>query len=442
MKKILGIMVMMAATAAVTAAGGPIDFPASTEPRVEAAKCLTPVGFYASRGNHEAFLRVSKGDVVYSRDLLVALPGFKVELEPASKNVGVLLWGNLPELSSSPVLECAAVLHDTRAYDLDMTLLRGRVVLTNNRKDGAARIWLRTEDNAVELTLSGPGAQVAIEIYGRWPAGVPFKKGRREGEAPVRLWEAFVLKGELSIKAGRTTWAMTAPPGRAYMHGDNVHGPAAEGPQPVRAVPDWADPRAVPDAPAKLMAEVVATYRDRLKATEADVVARGVFALAAKEKSRVRAGMLRRLLIAAMAALDDVEGVAEQLGTSPHDEVRKTAVIALRHWIGARAGRDEKLYEVLVSLLHYTKNEADAILQMLHSPFNREQPETYETLIAFLRHRKQAVRELAHWHLVRLAPAGRDIPFDAAADAAARDKAAAEWRKLIPEGKVPSDEKK
>jgi hypothetical protein len=51
------------------------------------------------------------------------------------------------------------------------------------------------------------------------------------------------------------------------------------------------------------------------------------------------------------------------------------------------------------------------------------------------------VRELAHWHLVRLAPIGRDIVFDASASAAVRDKAAKAWKKLIPSGELPKEPK-
>ena len=52
------------------------------------------------------------------------------------------------------------------------------------------------------------------------------------------------------------------------------------------------------------------------------------------------------------------------------------------------------------------------------------------------------VRELAHWHLDRLAPAGQKIAYDAAADEAARHKAAEQWRALIPPGQLPPPPKK
>ena len=63
------------------------------------------------------------------------------------------------------------MLHDSKAFDLDFSLVRGRVVLTNTKKKGEAKVWMRTADAGVQLTLPDPGDSVALQIYGRWPAG-------------------------------------------------------------------------------------------------------------------------------------------------------------------------------------------------------------------------------------------------------------------------------
>lgn len=435
MKHAAGLLTVLFLVGAALAVG-PIDVPRSSEPRVPAGTALTPVGFLSSQGVGMPYTRVNRADAVHTRDILVALPGFKVVVEPRSRAVELMLWGNLPELSSSPVLESAVVLHDSSVYDLDLTLLRGRIVLTNTKKSGSAKVWLRTEDTGVEFDLNEPGAQIALEMYGRWPAYIPFYRHRKAGDDPTRLWEVFVLKGDVTIKGGKTTWAMSAPPGRAYFHGDNINGPDAEGPRSVKAVPDWADPTAKPGVAAVLMAKVIAEYAGKLKGEDPGEAARHFFELSMKDKVAERGSMLRRVAVTTLAALDHVEAVIAMLGESPNPEVRSAAVIALRHWIGARGGRDDKLYDVLVDRMGYTKNEAEAIMQMLHSPFDPTQVETFETLIAYLKHRKQAVRELAHWHLTRLAPKGRDIPYDAAGPAEERAKAADAWRKLdLPEKK-------
>jgi uncharacterized protein (TIGR03000 family) len=413
----------------------PIDAPRSVEPRVPAAKNLSFPGLLSSKGTGQPFGRVELNDTLYSRDVLVAIPGLKVNIEPTSKAVSLTLWGHLPGLSDSPVLESSVILHDSRAYDLDFTLVRGRVVLTNMKKDGAAKVWLRADTGGVDLGLPEPGDSVAIELYGRWPAGVPFSL--KPTSAPVRVWEVYCLKGRLEIKAGQTEWGMAAPPGPAYFHGNSVDGPSPGGPQRRATLPDWASPNAKPSPLAKKIRLVLATYVGKLNTTDPDELAAGLLVLAENDKDPERAATLRQMVISALAAGDEVGKVAQILNTSKHEDARQAAVVSLRHWIGAREGRDEKLYEILQSQLGFSKNEAVTVMDLLHSPFAADQPETYETLIAYLKHRRQAVRELAAWHLYRLAPAGHKIAFDASASAAEREKAADEWKKLIPAGELP-----
>lgn len=416
---------------------GPIDVPKSSEPRVPVAKSQSGPGFLSSTGAFEPFERIKPDAKLYSRDLLLALPGFQADLVPLSGAVKMTLYGNLPELSNSNVLESAVILHDTSSFDLDFTLLRGRVVLTNTKKKGEATVWLRTESAGVQFILNEPGDQVALELYGRWPTGKPFSMKRSDENVPIVLWDVFVLKGKVDIKAGKNEWHMSAA-GRNYFHGDNVNGPAEGGPKPVGELPAWADLTAPRSAVLKRVKSVIDQYRQTTETKEYTEVPAFLLAAAGKDEDKERAALTRRLVVFGLAALDNIEAVAELLGTSKNEEIRKTAIIALRHWIGARAGRDEKLYQTLVAM-GYNKNEAEAVLQLLHTPFQPDQPETYETLIAYLKHRKQTVRELAHWHLVRLAPIGRDIAYDAAADAEVRDKAAGEWKKRIPSGELPKE---
>jgi hypothetical protein len=418
---------------------GPLDLPQSSEPRVAAGTLKSGLGFWVSQGVGEPFKRTTANATLYSRDLLLALPGSQAVIVPNSKNVNLMLYGNLPELSDSPVLDSAVILHDTSAYDLDFTLLRGRVVLSNEKKEGEAKVWLRTERAGVQLTLHEPGDRVAIEIYGRWAPGVPFTLKGGPRHQPLTLWNVYVLKGKLDIKAGKNEFRMAEPPGRAHFHGDSVSGPDEEGPQPLKEAPPWADAKALNSPVIKMGQEVGRTYRKIIDETPQNEQVATLLAAAEKDENKDRALMLRRMLVFALAAMDDVDDVAKLLNESKLPEVRKTAVIALRHWIGGRPGRDEKLYDALMNDVRFTRGEAETLMQLLHSPFDPEQAETYETLIAYLSHRRQAVRELAYWHLVRLAPAGRKIPFDASAPAAERSKSVAAWEKLIPPGTIPAE---
>ncbi len=82
------------------------------------------------------------------------------------------------------------------------------------------------------------------------------------------------------------------------------------------------------------------------------------------------------------------------------------------------------------------------MLQLLHSPFLAEEPDSYEILIAYMRHEKLAVRELAWWHLSRLVPEDLRVPYDPASPDAERAKAQAAWKARIPSGTIPTRPKK
>ena len=129
--------------------------------------------------------------------------------------------------------------------------------------------------------------------------------------------------------------------------------------------------------------------------------------------------------------------MAEALADPGSADVRDAAVLALRTWIGDAAGRDQQLYHLLQDRVGYTDRQADAVLDLLHSPFDADNPATYEALIHLLQHPKLAVRQLAAWHLYRLAPAGRDIPYDPAESEAVREKAVKAWLQLAPSGQLP-----
>src|SRR5262249_53961514 len=127
-----------------------------------------------------------------------------------------------------------------------------------------------------------------------------------------------------------------------------------------------------------------------------------------------------------------------------HAEVREATVEALRAWVGRGPGQDQALYEFLQKEKKFTKAQAEIAVQLLHNydEADRERPETYELLIGYLRSERPAVRELAAWHLYRMAPAGKDIPFDPGASREELDKAYKAWKKLVPTGQLPPKPKK
>jgi hypothetical protein len=111
--------------------------------------------------------------------------------------------------------------------------------------------------------------------------------------------------------------------------------------------------------------------------------------------------------------------------------------------LGSAPGNDQKFFRFLVEQKKMPAGHAEIIADLLHSPGkeDRARPELYETLIEYLRHERLGIRELAKWHLYRLVPAGRNIQYDPAGSEAEREGAYKQWKKLIPDGKLPQEAK-
>jgi hypothetical protein len=421
------------ALAALTFAAEPVPRPAGQEPRAAVGKCTSADGtLLASPRPGQGYHAVPNGEAVYSRDLLLALPGMRAGL--TAHGVRLELWGNLPEISASPVLESAVLLHDSRTFDLDFTLGRGRVVVTNRKEKGPARVWVRLPGESWQLSLAEPGASVALESFGRWPRGVPFSRERRPGEGPTQVVELTVLKGDVGLKLEDQQVGLSAPPGPASYRWDSVAG--AEGPERRDRLPAWTGRVGEPSPAERARAELAPAVAAKLKERGADVVLRDVLAESAREKDKIKAAVERSFAVFGLGAVDEVGRVAEALADPEHADVRDTAVLALRHWIGVGPGRDQRLWQLLVERDGYRPAQADAVLHLLHSPFAPELPETYETLIAYLQHAKLAVRELAWWHLTRLAGRG-EVRYDPAGPPEERARACAALKKLVADGKLP-----
>jgi hypothetical protein len=372
---------------------------------------------------------VKKGDELGNGSRLMALPGDRASLDSKNGAVRLGLWGNLPEVSRFPMLESAVVLHANPALDLDFTLDRGRVLVTNLKKEGEAKVRVRFHGGAWDVTLAEPDTEVALELYGRWPRGTPFskEKERPPEEAPTVDVVFLVLKGQAELNAGSRQFGLRAPPGPAYFHWDSAEG-QDRAPQTLEKPPSWVNAKPPDD------------IREPLKRQRQRLPDEPVAAVLAAELAEADAGA-RELAVYGQGATDNLSGLVDCVGNTKHGDVRERAVEALRHWIGRGPQQDLRLYDFLMQDRKYTAAQAETVLQLLHS-FSRtdvDRPETYEVLIAYLLHDKLPVRELAKWHLYRLARAGKAIAYDPAGPEAAREEAVKKWKALIPDGKLPPE---
>jgi hypothetical protein len=401
----------------------------AAEDRETAGISRADKGMLFRRENAKAdWQRVEPGQELMAGELLLGVAGTVVE----SKNGAVALQLRTDFDSPMPVLEPAVVLHPAGEYDLDFTLDRGWVDVTNKKKEGAARVHLRAWGQTWDVTLAEPGSRLSVELMGRWRAGAPFKTNPGPTDVPSADMQFLVLAGDVYLKHGPVQMLMKAPPGPALIAWNNFTGMEASR-HHLDKLPAWTAPPA--DAADNPKWQKRKEVRERL-----------IRELASRSPAEVTDEFLRsddpvyrRVGVILAGALDDLPRLGKVLNESKHADLWDNAVVVLRHWLGRAPGQDQKLYEALQASKGYTPIQAETVIEFLHgfSANDLERPETYEMLIHYLADNKLAVRGLAYWHLKRLVPAGAKIPYDPLGSEADRKAAREEWKKLVPPGKMP-----
>src|SRR5262249_53911217 len=120
-----------------------------------------------------------------------------------------------------PMLESAVTLHDAGGDDLDLSFERGVLVLENAKKVGEAKDRLPIGGETGQRTRRTPRAKVGLEIFGGHAPGV-FKVSGPKADVPTTDLLMLVLNGQVFLDTGAEGVAMTAPPGTARLHWDNV----------------------------------------------------------------------------------------------------------------------------------------------------------------------------------------------------------------------------
>jgi hypothetical protein len=406
---------------------------ADEKTRAPAGTCTTATATILRREKPQAKWQIVKEkETLHSGDMLLGLPGARLTSKDGA--VEVRLMADL--FSPLPVLEPAVVLHDSSSHDLDLKLDRGRIDLINLKKKGEARVRVEVQGTPFELTLNEPQARIVLEMCGCWPAGVPFTRTPGPKDKPFAQLLFLVTRGTVDLKHGGSQFALHAPPGPAQMMWDNVSGLDST-PERVDKVPGWAGPNRDPAQQAKLekIQEMVRKLSEEAASKPLDTVIDGF--LQSDDPA------YRRAAVIVLGAMDDLQGLSRVLSETKHPDVWDNAILVFRHWIGRGPGQDQVLYKALVETRHYTPVQAETVLQFLHSfsDADKARPELYEMLIDYLDNEKLGIRGLAHWHLIRLVPAGKKIPYDPLAPKEERQKAREQWKQLVPAGKLPPKEK-
>jgi hypothetical protein len=390
---------------------------------VAVAKCTSVAGVLLEREPGKAWLPLKAGGAIRGDTLLVAMP--KAEILSRNGAVALGMLSDLGQRGPLPVLESGVVLHANSAADLDLTFERGLISVTNVKKEGSAKVRIRLPGDTWDLTLREPGTKALLEIYGRHPPGAP-QTVQGKVEPPASEVYLLLVKGRAFLDVGPKGFGLSAPPGQARVHWDSVAREVAI--QRLEKLPEGVRP--LDDKESKIFQEIcecagcLTAVKDLGPALD--------------ELLKSNQKLDRLLGVTVAGAVDDLPHVLTALSDPKHPKLRDHTVLVLRNWLGRGPGQVEKLHAALRQA-KYNEVQAKTVLRLLFG-FDAEEraaPATYDLLINYLNHSKLPVRELARWHLFRLAPAGRDIPYDAAAPAAERRRAYEAWRALVPEGKLP-----
>ncbi len=373
-------------------------------------------------------------DVATNRPLM-SLPGCRSTVTLA-KNVRLDVWGNLPEFWPN-IYESAVILHSHDKLDLDVSLLRGRIVVSNMNENRPVTIRVRIENPAfvgkqdyADVQLEKQG-EVALERWFYYPRNEGFFDDPRDPgrKGPITDVVAIALKGMARFKSGDVTVAISPNTGILWNNQKGLGDPFTLGGKPA-----WAEGVGQPaqNVDAKVFAESIKFRDEMLKI----LGSREVYVALAELLNRKEAAP-RQLALRCYGALGDLPRLLEALEQEEKPELRLWAIDVLRNWIAATRDNDYKLVEVLEP--NYQQNGSKIILELLHSvsETDSQKPETYERLIEFLDSPHLVIRELAAWHLYKMVPQGKSIPWSAAAPAPQRQATQRIWTQLIPRGRLP-----
>lgn len=419
---------------------------------------VKPIGTYVAPPNWVCVLVQRKGEAypwtvlrpesrVSTATTLVSLSGYR-SLVALDSGLDLTLWGNLPEFSPSPpVLESVAMLHvPAGGRDLDLTLDRGRVVITNRKPNGgAAQVRCRFLGEIWDLELPNAQSEVALE---RWtlPGAVPSTLAPQSVATSVGLY----TKGPVRLRTPHQTLALAD----LTRVGWNHQTPTLLHQAALKEPPDWWAKAPDPKAPGvqkalrslldwrQILGGRPSAPAARTGPTEAEV---SVIATIKTQVEEVRDPDNQDLGIFFLAALDEIEPLIGFLKDRQNPNVRGVTIFAMQSWLSRGSQHADDLMHIL-QRRGDSRERAERVVRLLHFlPIDAlDQRRTYEELIDLLSDDDLLVRNLAYWHLNQVGGAGRlpeevrKIDYDPAWEPDKRRAGVEQWKRLLAEGKIPT----
>jgi hypothetical protein len=400
------------------------------------------------RADDRGFARVGKNDEISTADMLVTLPGF-TSLLATNKGVNVMLRGSLREFVVSPpmtnLLESAVILHENNKFDLDLTLVRGRIYLRNNRAEGSCKVRLRLEEETWDLTLSDPGDEVCVDLTRTY---TPILSAKR-GDLPQTDGHLIVLRGQVNVTINGydARSVEVKEPHFALMSYSSTRRTGKLEKYEAPPLPWYKVPPSVDQFPAETRQGLkeweanVKRIQGALKNMETLLGARKSPKAALVEMRDKRDPAERVVAIYGLGAIDGLDQLIDALGDGDksHRIDRETAFFVLRGWANRGPGQGKVIYETLINR-NFKEKEAETIRDLMY-PFPATQmrrPETFEYLVSRLQASKISIAEMAFNHLFWLSP-GVALPvgFNAADGYDDRAAYARKIQLLIDDKKLP-----
>jgi hypothetical protein len=353
---------------------------------------------------------------IFATDQLLMLPGYRGEIRFDS-GVQMLMWASLPELGhlAIPVLETEVSINSQRGIDLDLGLERGRVLLSNHKKDGPALIRVRFGEEVWDITLHDSTTEVGLEIMA---INVPYTRAPASSEAEMEV-ALLVFKGEASLIAGGQENLLRQ---NAIVMWDTSLG-KKYGVLPK--LPEWYLAKNLPAPASAREVNHALENLSRVSTTKTMDVALGE----TLHGNDAAAGVLA---IRCFAALGEVPALVNALTDDKRSEVRAAAVEGLRNILAFKPGMGSEL-DRIAKEKNFSAKLVITIHQLLQGFANQQwaEPVVRTTMVEYLLHDKLLIRQLAYSLLLRRFPDGQRIGYDASADLRKRERACEEWKTLV-----------
>ena len=380
--------------------------------------------------------RVDLNGTIHTDDVLAALPGYTAVVRTRN-GAGLLLRGNTREFSIHPfqdfLAESTVQLHKNDKFDLDMTLLRGRVYISNRKpKDegkGELKVRLRFEAEVWDLVLERD-TEVGFDLVKRYTPGVNY----RTDDEPRATLGMCLFRGEMELKVDAFQTRNLDPEGKVMIMVWDSFTKAGDPVRIDRAPAIWSKmpPNPADDNLSSARRTILKQMNAALFNLDTLLSGKKGVDIALKESLTQSEIASRMLAIYSLGAIDDTSKLIDVMGdeNTEHRADREAAVFTLRLWLSRGAAQGKELFNlkdrtgVLIDK-KYKPREAETIYDLLHDfqPEDWSKAETFEALARSLQHRKTAVAELAYFHLQQLALGAKLPPgFNAASPVEDRER--------------------